>query len=103
MVAPLMSTLPTRDLHRSLRATRSPWRSRGLQTLAFGGGFLAFYFVGSYLWSRPAFHKELINKYAVQYHVDPLWVMAVIQAESGFAPWARSHRGAVGLMQMLPK
>ncbi|HVO32842.1 MAG TPA: lytic transglycosylase domain-containing protein, partial [Elusimicrobiota bacterium] len=37
-----------------------------------------------------------------EYKIDPLWVMAVIKVESGFASSARSSRGAVGLMQLLP-
>ncbi len=34
--------------------------------------------------------------------MDPLWVMSVIRVESRFAASARSPRGAVGLMQLLP-
>jgi soluble lytic murein transglycosylase len=44
----------------------------------------------------------MINKYATEYHFDPLWVMSVIKVESRFAPWAQSSRGAIGLMQLLP-
>jgi soluble lytic murein transglycosylase-like protein len=35
-------------------------------------------------------------------HVDPLLLAAVVEAESRFAPRARSREGAVGLMQLLP-
>jgi soluble lytic murein transglycosylase-like protein len=35
-------------------------------------------------------------------HVDPLLLAAVVEAESRFAPHARSREGAVGLMQLLP-
>jgi hypothetical protein len=34
--------------------------------------------------------------------VDPLFVLAMIQVESGFDPEALSGRGAVGLMQLIP-
>ncbi len=54
-------------------------------------------------WFSPLIHKNLINKYAGQNHLDPLWIMAIIKAESGFSPGARSARGAIGLMQLLPK
>jgi soluble lytic murein transglycosylase len=53
-------------------------------------------------WFRPVLHKPLINKYAGAYKFDPLWVMAIIKVESGFAPGAHSKRGALGLMQLLP-
>lgn len=51
---------------------------------------------------RPVFHKQWINKYAGEYKFDPLWVMALIKNESSFVTRARSRRGAVGLMQLLP-
>ncbi|MBI3292626.1 MAG: lytic transglycosylase domain-containing protein [Elusimicrobia bacterium] len=51
---------------------------------------------------RPVFHKQWINKYAGEYKFDPLWVMALIKNESSFVSRARSRRGAVGLMQLLP-
>jgi soluble lytic murein transglycosylase len=57
------------------------------------------------LWgfARPALHKHVINRYAAVYKFDPLFVMALVKAESGFSWKARSHRGAVGLMQLMPE
>jgi soluble lytic murein transglycosylase-like protein len=43
-----------------------------------------------------------INLAARQYNLDPALVRAVIHAESGFNAGARSHKGAIGLMQLMP-
>jgi len=51
---------------------------------------------------RPVFHHDLIARYAAQYDIDPLLVTALIKVESNFFSRARSHRGAIGLMQLLP-
>jgi len=47
-------------------------------------------------------HRIIIEKYAVQYGVDPLFVLAVIREESKFLPQSESHKGAKGLMQLMP-
>nr|AEQ20597.1 soluble lytic murein transglycosylase [uncultured bacterium CSLF42] len=94
-IMPMDYGRPSRPLYSSLL------RNWGLTLLVFG----LFYFVYSgtaWVWFRPVVHKPLINKYAAEYRFDPLWVMAIIKVESGFAPWAHSHRGALGLMQLLP-
>ena len=50
---------------------------------------------------RDAFASE-IDRAARQFNVDPALVRAVIHAESGFNVDARSPKGAVGLMQLMP-
>jgi len=52
---------------------------------------------------RPVFHKETINRYAGIYKEDPLLITAVIKVESKFFIRARSSRGAIGLMQVMPQ
>ena len=45
---------------------------------------------------------ETIMKYAKLYHVDSNLTAAVIKNESKFRQTVHSHRGAVGLMQLMP-
>jgi hypothetical protein len=46
---------------------------------------------------------RIINKYALQYKVDPNLVFAIIKTESDFDPRAVSRSGARGLMQIMPE
>jgi len=47
--------------------------------------------------------QALIQQIATAGRVDPALVEAVVRAESGFDPFAVSHRGAQGLMQLMPE
>ena len=47
-------------------------------------------------------YDEVIESAAATHGVRPELVRAVIQVESGFNPRARSHKGAMGLMQLMP-
>jgi len=51
---------------------------------------------------RPVFHTEIIEQCAHRYNLDPLLVTALIKVESNFFSRAKSNRGAVGLMQLMP-
>jgi hypothetical protein len=43
-----------------------------------------------------------VQKYGGQYGVDPELLLEMIRVESGGDPGARSHKGALGLMQLMP-
>ena len=51
---------------------------------------------------RNSIYSELITTAAQAHGVDPILVQAVIQVESNYQPHARSHKGAMGLMQLMP-
>lgn len=50
----------------------------------------------------PSTYDRLIRRVANQYDVDFALVKAVMHVESGFNPYAKSDKGALGLMQLLP-
>ncbi|WP_298641340.1 lytic transglycosylase domain-containing protein [uncultured Cardiobacterium sp.] len=52
--------------------------------------------------TRQTQHKQLINQLAAKYQIDPALVHAVISVESGYQSNARSHAGAIGMMQLMP-
>lgn len=47
-------------------------------------------------------YSQIIASMAETHGVDPILVTALIQVESGNRPTARSHKGAMGLMQLMP-
>ena len=47
-------------------------------------------------------YRDLIEKYAAYYNVDPAYVAAVILRESSYDPRAVSYANARGLMQLMP-
>lgn len=85
---------------------RSPRRRRLWQ---WGAAALVLmvplFFPLNYLWraARPWVYKDLVDRHARAFNFDPLFVMAVVRVESGFSHSALSHRGAVGLMQLMPQ
>lgn len=46
--------------------------------------------------------EPLVLEHAARQSLRPELVRAVIQVESAFNPWARSPKGAMGLMQLMP-
>jgi soluble lytic murein transglycosylase len=53
------------------------------------------------LW-HPLHYREIVLGHAKNYRLDPALLAAVIYQESRFRANARSDRGAIGLMQLLP-
>jgi len=51
---------------------------------------------------RETIYSELITATAQTHGVDPILVQALIQVESNYQPRARSSKGAMGLMQLMP-
>jgi soluble lytic murein transglycosylase len=51
----------------------------------------------------PLRYEAIIRQASEENDLDPSFVAGVIYTESRFRPDAKSHRGAYGLMQLLPK
>ena len=51
----------------------------------------------------PEEYKPLVEKYSQEYGVPKEVIYAVIKTESDFEASAKSDKGAIGLMQMMPK
>lgn len=52
--------------------------------------------------NRVSKFDDIIYKYSDRLEIDPILVKAIIQVESGFDPMTVSHKGARGLMQLMP-
>ncbi|MDH5408005.1 MAG: transglycosylase SLT domain-containing protein [Gammaproteobacteria bacterium] len=50
----------------------------------------------------PLAHQQLVLKHATKTNINPAWAFAIIRQESAFTADARSHAGALGLMQLMP-
>ncbi len=48
-------------------------------------------------------YAEIIDRVSAQHHVDARLVRAMITVESGYKERARSRKGAMGLMQLMPE
>ena len=50
----------------------------------------------------PTTYSEYVYKYSEENGIDPLLTFAIIKAESNFDTNTVSHKGAIGLMQLMP-
>ena len=77
-------------------AEQNGWHDRAIFTLARTGYWddLELRF--------PLKHAELVEANARRHGIDIAWVFAVMRQESAFMDNARSHAGAMGLMQLMP-
>lgn len=61
--------------------------------------------VGYHMYIRenyPLEYTEQIKKYSAEYQLDPVWVASLIRKESKYQVKAKSNKGAMGLMQIMP-
>ena len=73
------------------------WHDRAIMTLA-----QAKYWDDLELRFPLAYQQTVLNQ-AQRQKINPAWAFAVIRQESAFTTDARSHAGALGLMQLLPR
>lgn len=91
----------------ALGEVRVEVRSDGSKVMVNSGSSAGGNSAGDLAWlasrhDRRTRYDEYIERYAEQHDVDPTLVRAVIQVESSFNPRAVSHKGARGLMQLMP-
>lgn len=48
-------------------------------------------------------YNQSVLKYSAQYNVDPYIIYSIMRVESKFNPYAKSNKGALGLMQITPQ
>ncbi|MCX7896040.1 MAG: lytic transglycosylase domain-containing protein [Thermoanaerobaculum sp.] len=85
----------------TLSSLLAHWRAPSVPVPLQTGWEEAWFEVG--VLPNPGEIPPLIRQVALAEGVDPALVMALVEVESGFDPAARSPRGAVGLMQVLPE
>ncbi|VBB08754.1 prokaryotic transglycosylase active site [Lucifera butyrica] len=72
-------------------------------TLAVAGSYFVYnsdWFQKKYVYPFP--YQDMVFRYALKNEVDPFLVASIIRTESKFIPQARSRKGAMGLMQLMP-
>jgi len=72
-----------------------------LVIVAIYGVYTSDWFQKKYLYPFP--YSQIVYRYALEKDLDPFLVAGVIRTESKFNAQARSPKGALGLMQMMPE
>ena len=72
------------------------WHARAILTIA------ATPYYDDLVLRFPTPHQFHVSRRATDYGLDRAWVFAVARQESAFMPDARSSKGALGLMQIMP-
>lgn len=87
-----------------MRMNKKTVLTLGLLILLVFAGIFALRFGYDRFMKRmyPLKYSEIISQEARKNGLDPALVYSVVKAESGFDPEAKSHAGAVGLMQLTP-
>ena len=68
---------------------------------ALYGVYSSDWFQKKYLYPFP--YSDIVYRYALEKELDPFLIAGVIRTESKFNTQARSPKGALGLMQMMPE
>lgn len=81
----------------SVLAKEMGWHDRAIITVAKASHFddLELRF--------PMAHKPIVEKQAKEQGIEAAWIYGVLRQESSFMADARSHAGALGLMQLMPR
>lgn len=67
-----------------------------------GGGFSPAWWLDPKVEARRAHHFAMVAAVACEFGVPTSLLDAVIAQESGYKYWALSHKGAMGMMQIMP-
>jgi len=93
-------------LQRKKEFKRKTWSFVIGVTILFSA-FLAFFVMQQETVQRtfmfPYYYREIVQENCRVNHIDEFIVAAVIKTESNFKNNAKSHHGAVGLMQLMPE
>ncbi len=65
------------------------------------GVYHSDWFQKKYVYPLP--YEDIIYRYAVEAEIDPFLIAGVMKVESKFNTQAKSPKGALGLMQMMPE
>ncbi len=97
-----MASAPAASVSARAGRTLGPRRLAFLLLAVLGLGLGLWRSRGFWDSLSPLTHKQVLYRLAGDAKVDPLMLAAIVRAESGFDFTARSSRGALGLMQLMP-